>query len=1475
MFEMFLWWLVTFLISDYFRPRLPDVEPSGEGDFQSPTATEGRKIPQVAGGTIRMKAPNTIYQGDWDFEEVTVETGVVFKEDETVGYRYFISLALGQFMGESAGMTAIWIGDDKVFDYVTDASSIPQTVVDIDLPDLFGGERSGGGFVGRIRAFTGGPGQTVSSFLASRVPLQSAWPGLTYVVLSNLTETAGAEIGESNALRNITIEWQCYDTIANGGLGNDLSLTGDKHIIGRDANPVSVAYRILNDPLWSINTNEINFTNFQTVANTIYDEGLGFSYVVDSEQEAYKVLDEIEKHIDGYIGPNPNSGSIEIILARDDYTPATEFQATTANIKEIRDYSKPEWPQTKNEVKVRFVNRSKNYKDDHAVAQDMASRVITNRPQSVTARYPGVRDATVANKIVARVSRTYFWPVAKFELVMDRTAYALRPGNVVVVTHPDIDATNLACRITRVRTGDPIDQTIKLDCVVDVFKDETGTQAAPPVSGHVPPVTTPVLPITNFVRMNPPRWMFTLYGLEREARTLWLMARDAPNTSWELTQIRFRATAFGGNFDSITGRPPINTWTQAGTLVADGVSSPELGLDFLQDTGNAGAATASEGGEMLVEPLSSTNLGSLVGSYLPQSQFNGMAVINPGAENEEYVAFRTVTVEGSGIRCAGLYRGVETPIAQHAVGEPVYFLDTGPYMEPTLIEGDLSYGADWQYRTIATGGQSAESGWIGEIRVDDETFRKPNPVAFIIIPQLSSTVLFANGDLDASEPNSYTAPSFQGVQFNLYNRKHEQTNFIQACNAVDNLGNVYGTNSFADRNPTMNLYVYDLDQFPNPVRGNQAVTVTLTGADDRSNAVQLTQQALQDAGVGNPLNARLEFTVTNTASPGIDGVLAGVESRSTWVDKIISFAPADFTYEVAEQTLLLLHFTGETGTTKVIDYGWYNHAVALLGNLEISKAVPDDDFTGYGSPNPRASPAETFPRGHLSLTSGDTKSPATSPLQYNVCEITDGSPKVLGHPFMDEANGYMIQFRVRFTATPSGEIPIVTRWRTSDNQRAFWFGFSGTALRWKHSNDGSAELIETSVTQTLNLNQWYEFTFTVNDVYVQYFRDGAFFNSDFHTAGDIFDSSAPVRIGADGDGNTVNQNMRIDEVRITQIPLYRATWTKHQRPYLGRELQTTLLLNWENTDFAIGSPGGTAGKEYISDDLSRFPIEFPNLGSTGTHISDADSKFGTRSLRMTGVRSTSGVEYVDGVWIRDSGTPGYIDAGSYEYITNFGLRDFTCEMWVKFLTWPPAADGAALITKYWRGYVGSSPWGDFFWEFTTSGDMYFTYDGGKEGFGTYATGGQSVGSPAITTGNWYHVAMCRKDGNFSLFFDGKRIFYDTSGDAAINMDNGGGAQLALGRRFSTSSGTTRHRTWNGYMDDVRILNGTAAYDGATYTVPAAAHPVPDRENDPAPPSPTSPQGPPSPQSPQGLSPASPLPGDFFAGEEGGWEPDDL
>jgi hypothetical protein len=1138
---------------------------------------------------------------------------------------------------------------------------------------------------------------------------------------------------------------------------------------------------------------------------------------------------------------------LEIVLARNDYTAASEFQADTSNILALKNYAKPEWPQTKNEVKLRFVNRDKDYKDDHAVAQDMAGRLIAGRPQSITLRFPGVRDASVANLMVTRTARAYFWPLAKFELEVDRTAYDKRPGQVVIVNHPDINAVDLPTRITRVRTGDPLNQTIKLDVVEDVFQFEaTAITAAPPASGHVP-ASDLVVPVTNRVEMEPPRWLFERDGLEFEPRVLHLVARDAPNNAYNL-RFRTRANAGGGNFTAQQTDQIINTFVAHGTMRAidaSPVQSPALALDMLRASSNNGTATVSQGGGFYVDG----SLSSIAGVYDPIAYVpgnTGLAVINPGGENEEWIAITTITAVTGGILCEGVWRCVgDSVVRQHYEGEDFYFVDTGMYLQENarVDQTDGDYGYRSSIRPYAPSGIGVYGSETAEQSITIDRTLVPYPPTNVRCTQLSPT-WFPTGQVDASVPNNANLPATNGFTMSVYNRRFDQVNPIAGANSLNDNLDGYVASSFATYTPTLNWWLYNLDWTPNPVKADAILSGASLNENTRINSLFFNQSDFQGIKwLESGANIRFEFSWENAQT--VEEVIAGVESDVQWSDHPVLFYPDPESKDVVNDTLLLLHFDGEDKTTQVLDYSPYNHPVTLSGNaaVEIDTSIPSPIF---GSPDQNG--------GHLKHLTQFPQSPEQSPnIEDYYCEVTDVSPSAFAQ--LDLVPGFSMQARVLFTATPTGEIPLITKWREGDNERQFWFGMSGTAIRTKLSANGTNESIFTTGTRTWNLNQWYEITvtlwkYTATQYRGYFFVDGIWdefaFGSNTQKPSSIYDCAAPVRIGSDADGNTVPATTYFDEVRIVNLPIYKIQpYTQQTAAFPGRECLKILHCNWENI---ISSPT----TQYNTDDLNRWTVDFP--ANEVTHIDQTVSKFGNNSLFCGGVAAT-GFDNSDGVAIDGTGPTQY-GAEVWEW----GLKDFTMECFVRFAILPSAHTGGTIGLIMTR-YRGTSPYVDWRFSMSTGNQLVF------EHYETTALGQAIIvgaaPSPEIAINTWYHCAAVRKDGVMSLYFDGEQVATEPT-LFADRFFNNTRARVTLGRMEQNN--VADHWVLNGWLDEVRVQVGVAEYDGPSYTVPTAAFPVDPLPETYVPPSPQSPFTPPSPQ-----SPFTPTP----LGTPSNWQPSNL
>ncbi len=141
--------------------------------------------------------------------------------------------------------------------------------------------------------------------------------------------------------------------------------------------------------------------------------------------------------------------------------------------------------------------------------------------------------------------------------------------------------------------------------------------------------------------------------------------------------------------------------------------------------------------------------------------------------------------------------------------------------------------------------------------------------------------------------------------------------------------------------------------------------------------------------------------------------------------------------------------------------------------------------------------------------------------------------------------------------------------------------------------------------------------------------------------------------------------------------------------------------------------------------------------------------------------------------------------------------DFTVECWVYF---NDLDSGHGLIGKWANGTYG--------WLLSLivgSGFQFQIRDNGSNPV--------SVNSgTTATTGQWYHVAACRTGTTVSMFVNGVRA-------ATVTTANNGtiSSITSIGNYYSSAD----NRYLEGYLCDARIINGTAAYDGTTYTIPTA------------------------------------------------------
>lgn len=514
-----VFWTLVFVVASIVlteltrpKPKFEDAKPGGLGDFNFPTAQQGRPVPVLV-GTNMMRGPNVIDYGSLSTEAIVKKqkTGWFSSSEQITGFRYRVYIQFGFCRGPDVSLLQVQAGEETMFS----GTVIGETSFDIDLPEFLGGNEFGqGGIQSTVDFYPGSKTQTPSPFLnttarqritTAATPGVPRYIGTSYAIARELTFQGptsgdiGAYIGNSTSLRNWAFELQRFPGLFPG------QLAGQNIVATFDANPANWVYQILTDTEWGFHAvqAEIDLPNFLAAANTLRDEGNGMSLTFDTQRPASEAVAEFERQVDGALFVSPATGLWTIELVRGPTDPSwgydinTVFQADDSTIAELKDFTNGAWDDTTVQVQVGYNKREDNYKEDFAPSQNAATGIMlsggdTTAPRGSPSiiRFPGVKNRTLAGQIATREQRGLGRPLKRATFALKRQAFEVTRGKVIAWTDPRLGFDKLPMRVLRVDYGTVQQPRMEVTAIEDVFFFSVPMFAAPPVTGWTPPSTT-------------------------------------------------------------------------------------------------------------------------------------------------------------------------------------------------------------------------------------------------------------------------------------------------------------------------------------------------------------------------------------------------------------------------------------------------------------------------------------------------------------------------------------------------------------------------------------------------------------------------------------------------------------------------------------------------------------------------------------------------------------------------------------------------------------------------------------------------------------------------------------------------------------------------------------------------------------------------------------------------------------------------
>jgi len=488
------------------KPKIENARAANLGDFQFPRSKEGDPVMWFL-GTVRVRSPNSLWSGDYTPVPIKKKqkTGLFSSKKVTVGYKYHIGLDLCWGLGGTHPVTLRKLWSDK-YVFWQGTASTAQTL-NINLPNLFGGEEQRGGLIGSIDYYPGTFTETRNSYLAQKAdPDVPAYVGQARTVLrgSASTSASGFYFGTTTSVNAIHAEMT--------RLSNNVHPTYSIMPNGLDVNPMELLHAGFTEKFGmpGIDASNIDLPSWQACAQTLYNEGFGMSLLVQQSITGKDLCEEVLRIADGILYQDTDSGKIVAKLIRNDYDVETLPVLDQSIVKELVNLNKTTWEQTYNQCRVTFKDRANEYADRVATQQDFANINFQQRVKNIDISVPGCFLNEEATKLAARQLSLLSVPLFQMELRCNRKASLMKPGDVFVFNWAPYGISNMVMRVQKIDKGTLTDGTVTINCVQDRFATALAVFAPPTGSGWVP-VTSDAQPVLTRLFFETPKWFHQFF----------------------------------------------------------------------------------------------------------------------------------------------------------------------------------------------------------------------------------------------------------------------------------------------------------------------------------------------------------------------------------------------------------------------------------------------------------------------------------------------------------------------------------------------------------------------------------------------------------------------------------------------------------------------------------------------------------------------------------------------------------------------------------------------------------------------------------------------------------------------------------------------------------------------------------------------------------------------------------------------------
>ena len=421
-------------------------------------------------------------------------------KSQTVGYRYRMGLHLALCQGPVDAVQEIQMGDRTAWG---DADRAPLstghglTSLSINKPTLFGGDEREGGVVGTIDVLSGHAGQGRNDYLMSRLGGSiPAFRGVLSLVARKILFAANNPYIKPWAVRvrRFTagwfdapwMEWNAEVRTWDEDEGREISV---------GMNPAHILVQCLTDPHWGMGYPQSTIGwSFWNAAWALSSEGFGLNLIWTRQQPIESFIGQVIDHIGGILYTDPEQGTFELKLLRDDYWIDSLPQLGPDEIVRLERFERAQWGELPNELTVVYTDWQTGG-DAAVTVENLAAIQLQGGVINQRRDYPGVNYGPLAARLALRDLRALGSPLARMSLTVARDTLerAPLPGDVFLLNWPRLGVDQMVVRVTGIDTGTLGAAEWRIEAMEDVF-GMSNTVLSPPPPHVEEPTIEPLSP---------------------------------------------------------------------------------------------------------------------------------------------------------------------------------------------------------------------------------------------------------------------------------------------------------------------------------------------------------------------------------------------------------------------------------------------------------------------------------------------------------------------------------------------------------------------------------------------------------------------------------------------------------------------------------------------------------------------------------------------------------------------------------------------------------------------------------------------------------------------------------------------------------------------------------------------------------------------------------------------------------------------